>query len=108
MLEVREIYDQITNVEKFFEAFAEGRNNRISQMRNEIVNMLDRLRLFILEKMVKEEQYKQILRSLEAENQIFEFRGYNEVYVNAVGLPVTDFKNEYHYYNEFQSNATLD
>ena len=78
-------------------------------MRSEIINMLDRLRLFILEKMVKEEQYKQILRSLDAENrQIFEFRGYNEVYVNAVGLPVTDFKNEYRYYNEFQSNDTLD
>ena len=91
-LEVREIYEQVDSLQKFFECFLEGRNNKISQLKDQFVRLIDNMRLFILEKLIREEQYKQILRSLGSQNgQIFEFRGYNELYASAVGLPVSNF-----------------
>jgi len=78
-------------------------------MREDFVRLLDRLRLFILEKMIREEQYKQILRSLDASNgQVFEFRGYNELYAEETGLSISHFREQCRYANNFVSNNELD
>lgn len=52
---------------------------------------MNELRLVILERMVKEEQIKQVIRSCKASEQGFEFRGYNEEYQRLVHLGVQTF-----------------
>ena len=59
-LEAREIYEQIDNIQRFFEMFAENRPNEISQKKNQYVEKLNTLRLLAMDKLVREEQLKQV------------------------------------------------
>jgi len=57
-LEAKEIYDIIRNLECIIELFKEGRDNPISLSKAEYLKDVNKLRLFIMDRMVKEEMFK--------------------------------------------------
>ena len=64
-VEAREVYDTLSSLQKFFETFKEGANNNISQNKHVYIDCVNNYRLFMLERMVREEQIKQVLKSAE-------------------------------------------
>jgi hypothetical protein len=90
-LEAREVYESLDNIQRFFEMFQINKENQISRMKEEYVDKINNMRLMALEKLTKEEQYKQVIRSINASDQVFEFRGYNEIYKEICGLEFQAF-----------------
>ena len=63
--EARGIYLQVENIMGLFKLFKENRNNKISMNKDAYLDHLNKHRLFVLEKMNREETIKQVINSIE-------------------------------------------
>ena len=57
-VEAREVYEQVDNIQRFFQMFKSNLNNNISQNKARYAKHLNEQRLYILERLVREEQLK--------------------------------------------------
>ena len=82
-LSVRQIYENINNIQEFFELFKDGLANPMSKNKKKYLMYINEKRLKVLSQLTIEEQHLQLIRNCETKDQqIFEFRGFQEFYID--------------------------